>query len=359
MVHVAAPAFAHSSGPRNAKIAFVAEAWGETEARLGVPLVGATGQEFNRLLREAGIEREQCFLTNVIAARPSPTSNNFDLLCGKKAEVGGRSYTLPAIRQGMYLRPEYFGELDRLKEELSIVRPNLIVALGGKSSWALLGNAGISRIRGTVAPSSLVPGLKVLPTYHPAYLFQMWSDRPIVLLDLLKAKAEAEFPEFRRPERQVIVNPTLAELREWIAGVLANPPPLLGCDIETVNGQIESIAFARSRSDAICCPFILRAPWRSYWSSDTEELAARELCNALLASPQVRLLGQNFLYDTQYLLREGFTLRAVADDTMLMHHSLYLELQKGLGFLGSIYSNEPAWKLMRHRKKEEELKRDD
>lgn len=364
MTHRAAPAFTFSDGPRNARIAFVAEAFGESEQRLGKPLVGAAGQEFNRLLRESGIERSECFLTNVIAARPTPSSNNFDLLCDKKAAVGGRSYTLPMIRQGMYLRPEYFGELERLREELETVRPNLIVALGAKAAWALLSTSGISRIRGTTSPARFVlgtglVGCKVLPTFHPSYLFQMWSDRPIVLADLAKARREAEFPEFRRPERQVIVSPTLGELREWVTETLAHAPPLLGCDIETVNGQIESIGFARSRRDAIVCPFILREPWRNYWPSTVEELAARELCGALLGSHQIAKLGQNFLYDSQYLLREGFSLRNIAEDTMLLHHSLYLELQKGLGFLGSIYTNEPAWKLMRHRKKDEELKRDE
>ena len=43
---------------------------------------------------------------------------------------------------------------------------------------------------------------------------------------------------------------------------------------------------------------------------------------------------------------------------MLAHHSLYSELQKGLGFLGSIYTNYPSWKSMRTFKREEQLKRD-
>jgi hypothetical protein len=44
-------------------------------------------------------------------------------------------------------------------------------------------------------------------------------------------------------------------------------------------------------------------------------------------------------------------------DTMLLHHSMYPELPKSLGFLGSIYTNEAAWKLMR--RDAEELKRDE
>ena len=363
--HKALGPFEASSGPRNARIALVGEAFGEQEALLGKPFAGSSGQELTRLLGEAGIKRSECFLTNVIACRPYTMtevgpmySNNFDLFCGSKAEVGGRAYTHEKIKQGKYLRPEFFSELDRLHAELSEVRPNIVVALGGKASWALLGNSAISRIRGTVAPSTFVPGLKVLPTYHPSYLFQVWSDRPVVLVDLKKALRESEFPEFRRPEREVVVSPTLSELAAWVDATLAKPPALLSCDIETTGGQIESIGFARSRKESLVCPFILRSPLRSYWPSEIEELAAREQCQRLLASG-IPLLGQNFLYDMQYLLRENFVLANVAHDTMLRHHVMYPELQKGLGFLGSIYTNEPAWKLMRHRKKEEELKRDE
>jgi hypothetical protein len=62
------------------------------------------------------------------------------------------------------------------------------------------------------------------------------------------------------------------------------------------------------------------------------------------------LLFQNGMYDMQYLIRMGFNLRYAREDTMLLHHSLYPEVQKSLGFLGSIYTNEQSWKLMgRHR----------
>lgn len=359
MTHVAAPPFAHTSGPRDAKIAIVGEAHGAEEAKVGLPFVGTTGQELTRLLRESGIRRGDCFLTNVIAARPSPTSNNFDLLCGSKAEVGGKSYVLPPLRQGKYLRPEYLPELDRLKVELESVRPNLIVAAGGKASWALLRNAAISRIRGTVTPGILTPGIKVLPTYHPSYLMQVWSDRPVVLADLTKAKREAEFPEFRRPERWVEVNPTLEDIQRWVSETLAKPPEYLSVDIETDHGQIEMIGFATSVRRALVVPFIDRLrPEFSYWANDLDERCAREQCQRLLSS-DIPKLGQNFIFDMQYLLREGYRLNAVRADTMLLHHALFPELSKGLGFLGSIYTNEPAWKLMRHRKKEEELKADD
>lgn len=360
MTHQPKPPFALSEGPRNARIALVGEALGETELRLSRPFVGTAGKELDRLLAEAGILRGDCFLTNTIAARPSPTSNNFDLLCAKRKDVGGKDYPLPALGQGKYLKPEYLGELTRLQAELRQVKPNVVVALGAKASWALCGNPAISSIRGTICESSLVPGQKVLPTFHPSYILRMWSDRPVLLADLLKAKRESASAAIERPARNVLCSPTLEELWRWVEETLAQKPWRLACDIETTRGQIEMIGFARSASDAIVVPFRVRQEhqWVNYWPTTYDEVQARKACQRLLES-EIPKVGQNFLYDTQYLLAEGFRLRSISDDLMLAHHSLYPELKKGLGFLGSIYTQEAAWKLMRKRRNEEELKRDE
>lgn len=384
MSYSAAPPFALSNGARNASVALVGEALGETEQALGAPFLGQAGQELARMCFEAELTssgpfrtlangdkvqlsagqlkdwwaESGLFLTNVIAMRPTETSNDFNVLCGSKAEVGGKSYEFPAIKQGKYLRPEYLAELTRLQQELMQVKPHVVIALGGVASWALLRSSAITAIRGTVTPSVLVPGQKVLPTFHPSYVNRVWKDRPIVLCDLAKAKRESAFAEFRRPERQILVSPTLAEVYAWVHETLKLNPALLACDIETIGNQIESIGFARSARCALVVPFIDTKNYVSYWPTCADEIEARKLCDLLLSS-SIPKLGQNFLYDMQYLLREGFTLRNIAEDTMLLHHSIFPELSKGLAFLGSVYSNEPAWKLMRKRAKEEELKRDD
>ena len=67
-------------------------------------------------------------------------------------------------------------------------------------------------------------------------------------------------------------------------------------------------------------------------------------------SSSIPKLFQNGMYDLQYLLKMGLRPKALAEDTMLMHHSMFPELQKGLGFLGSIYTNESSWKLMRRKR---------
>ena len=61
-----------------------------------------------------------------------------------------------------------------------------------------------------------------------------------------------------------------------------------------------------------------------------------------------RKILQNAQYDLTYLWQTwGVWVKNVAEDTMLLHHALQPELEKGLGFLGSAYTDVPAWKNMR------------
>lgn len=355
VVHNAAPAFAHTRGPKTARIMFVGEAWGEQEEKIGgVPFIGTSGQELTRMSQEAGLDLKEALLTNVLALRPP--DNNLEALCGNKKAVGP-DYPLPALKTGHYLLHPYLPELSRLRDEIISCRPNLVVALGGTACWALLRSSGISALRGAVIQSALVPGVKVLPTYHPAGVLRNWSWRTIVVADLMKAKREMLFPEVRRPERRIYVNPSLEGIKTWINEMTLAPPRFLAVDIETGAGQIRCIGFARSRSEALVVPFVdLTQSHGSYWGSLGEEIEAWQMVRQLLES-SIPKIFQNGLFDLQYLAKMGFRVKNCLHDTMLLHHSLYPELPKGLGFLGSIYSNEPAWKLMR--KQQESFKKDE
>lgn len=359
--------FANTSGPRSAKLAIVGEAFGEQEDLTGLPFVGQSGQELTRMLDQAGIARSECFLTNVFPIRPE--GNKIESFCGKKAEVGGSAYHWPPLSQGKYVFPKYLPHVQRLSVELGTVRPNLVVALGNTACWALLRATGIGSIRGACAESVPLRGeqegtfkVKVLPTYHPSAVLRNWSARPIVVADFMKASREAQFSELRRPERTVLTNPTLAEVLTWRDAMLANPPPALGTDIETGARMIKCIGFAWSRSESIVIPFW--APGKpengyNYWATLEEELIVREAISDVTGHQDIAKLFQNSLYDIQYMLKEGFRLRNCLHDTMLFHHSVFPELQKGLGFLGSIYTNEAAWKLMRAGNAEDSTKRDE
>jgi len=336
------------------KICLVGEAPGEQEELLGQPFIGACGQELTRILRDAGLSRDDCSITNVFLTRPP--GNKIEAFCGKKAEVGGKDYTLPPLRAGKYIRPEYLPELDRLKEELLYLKPNLCVALGATASWALLQQSKITSVRGTITESVLVPGLKVLPTFHPAAVLRQWTLRVIVLSDFMKAREELKFPEIRREKRIIWIEPDLEAVAEFKTKFL-DSASRIAIDIETIRDQISCIGFAPSPNLALVVPFIdkARKEW-SYWPNTKEEQTAWSLVKAICENSSEKIL-QNGLYDVQYLWRTaGIVVRNFAQDTMLLHHALQPELPKGLGFLGSIYCNESAWKDLRktHTTKREE-----
>lgn len=344
--------FSHTRGPRSAKIVLVGEAWGEQEEKTGIPFIGQSGQELGRMLSEAGISFSDCLFTNVLNLRPP--SNNLESLCVPKAEVP-KDYKWSPLGTGKYLPESLLPHVIRLHSELETIRPNLVVALGGTASWALLNNSKISTIRGVTTSALHLPGQKILPTYHPAAVLRQWALRVVVLQDLLKSKRQAQFPELIRPRREVLVNPTFEEIAEWYS----RPASIYSVDIETGARMIKCIGFARSRSDSIVIPFVdFSRPGGNFWSTREEECRAWRWVEAFCAKPIPKLF-QNGLYDLQYLVRRGIKPVQCTEDTMLLHHSLYPELQKGLGFLGSIYTDEASWKLMVRKRAQEQLKKEE
>lgn len=336
-------------------IVIVGEAWGEAEERARTPFVGAAGYELTRMLEEAGIRRADCFLTNVFNLRPGP-KNDIETLC--VPATGNRLEGWPALRAGKYIDNKYRGELERLYTEVGEIQPNLIIALGNTAAWAILRNAGISKIRGAVGSSTIINGrtYKTLPTYHPAAVLRQWDLRPVTVLDLMKARRESEFPEIRRPQRTVYIEPELKDL-EWFYERHILGASIISADIETAGDQITCIGFAPSVDVALVVPFVDNRRGGNYWPDFESELRAWDFVRRVLSS-RIPKLFQNGLYDMHFLWRRyGIPTVNAAEDTMLLHHAIYPELEKGLGFLGSVYTNEASWKLMR--KGSETIKRDE
>jgi len=335
------------------KLLLLGEAYGEVEERERTPFVGPTGYELTRLLEQAGIQRSECYLTNVFNLRPP--GNKVEALCGSKAEAI-KGY--PAIIAGKFLHASYQPELDRLADELLETNPNLIVALGNTACWAMLGKINISKIRGTTTTSThTADGFKCLPTYHPAAIFRQYELRPVTVLDLAKAKREAEFPEIRRPSCNIWIDPDLSDMEHFYESFIKTCP-LLSVDIETAGTVVTRIGFAPSKSIAIVVPFVAAGrKGRNYWSSPAAERQALLFVRRILEDPSIPKLFQNGLYDIAFIWRAwGIKVMGAEEDTMLCHHAMQPESLKGLGFLGSVYTDHGSWKDMR---KVETIKKDD
>lgn len=337
------------------KIMLIGEAYGEEEEKVNLPFIGSSGWMLKNLLSQVGIKYDECFTTNVFNLRPKP-SNDIGNLCGPKSSaIPGTT----ALTKGKYARAEFAPELTRLYKEIEREQPNVIIALGATAAWATLGSSGIRAIRGAPA-GSLFPNqsrvFKVLPTYHPAAVSRDYTLRPIVLADLDKARRQSGSPDLVRPERFIWVEPTLDDLvlyeQEHIIGAKR-----LSIDIETSGDQITCIGFAPSPTSALVIPIIDRTKsGNNYWPTLRDEMIAWSFVRRWCA--EYPCVFQNGLYDMHFLWRRyGIPCPKAEHDTMLLHHAQQPEMEKGLGFLGTIYTEEASWKFMR--KENETVKRED
>lgn len=297
----------------------------------------ARGDEQSRwllrqLLSHVGIELNDCHYTVVF----STCNSTYQALGDKAGGIVGK----PAIDK-KYVKREYQRELDRLQKEIEINVPNVIIALGEIASWALLNTTGIRSIRGATTTNS--KGVKVVPTFHPAQVIKDWSMRPIVMSDFNKAKYESGFADLRRPRREVWIEPTIEDIAEY-ERLYINDAERLSADIETKGDQITCIGFAPAADKALVIPFYADgAAGKNYWSNPADELKAWDYVRKWCATKPT--VFQNGLYDMQFLWRSyGIPTLMQAHDTMLLHHAYQMEMQKGLGFLATLYTHEASWK---------------
>ena len=367
-------------------ILLLGEAWGANEAAIQAGFCGASGIELLRMLADASIitltsedtDRIRQFYntsdpvhidciwrlhpevhrTNVFDLHPP--GNDMVYFYGTKQEsiTGYGIHTGGKKKKSGYIRREFIPHLELLADKIDAIDPNLIVALGNTAIWALRGACGISKIRGTTFLSThTIDGYKVLPTYHPQAVNQQWELRPTTVMDLVKAKREAAFPEVRRPKREIWIEPTLEDIERFF-NEHVREGAILGVDIETAGNQVTCIGFSRGADIALVIPFFdARRLGRSYWPDEGTETRVWAYLKQILGNATYRKVFQNGLYDIAFLWRSvGIAVRGAVHDTMLCHHALQPESLKSLGYLGSVYCDEGAWK--QERGKATTIKRD-
>jgi uracil-DNA glycosylase len=143
-------------GGRRARIIFVGEQPGHEEDLSGKPFVGPAGRLLDQALEEAGIDRSQTYVTNVV--------KHF------KWEPRGkrRIHAKPNAAEIAACRPW-------LEAEISLIQPEIIVCLGATAAQAMLGKQfRVSRQRGEFVKSSLAP--RVMATVHPSSILRAPDD---------------------------------------------------------------------------------------------------------------------------------------------------------------------------------------
>jgi uracil-DNA glycosylase family 4 len=149
----------HTEGNRKARLMFVGEAPGAYEDIQSRPFVGRAGQLLTKIIEAIGLKREEVLIGNVNRCRPP----------------GNRA---PTTEEATTCKPY-------LLREIAIVQPQVIVVLGNTAMKNLLDTReGITRLRGRFQDYK---GIKVMPTFHPAYLLrdpskkrETWEDLKMV-----------------------------------------------------------------------------------------------------------------------------------------------------------------------------------
>jgi len=145
-------------GNYNTVLMFVGEAPGYDEDQQGKPFVGRAGRLLTDIIKAMGMTREQVFIANVIKCRPPDNREPMD------DEISACA-------------PYLFNQID-------IVNPKIIVTLGRYSTTTILGlnkQIKISELRGRFFNYK---DIKVMPTYHPAYLLRNEKDKKLVWNDM-------------------------------------------------------------------------------------------------------------------------------------------------------------------------------
>ena len=334
-------------------IAIVMDHPSTTEARLNTILAGGTGDILKGMCKLASINPDECLLTHTFQLKPAQdnVANFFHNRLAYKKLCKEQEWRSPFPPTGHgFLKQEMEQDVRRLYKELNEVKPNVIIAMGSASLWALTGLDKIGTYRGSVMKCSdglLEQDCKVVPTYSPSAVIRNFDFRPIVVADLVKAKEESLTQELIRDERNLYLEPSLQDLEDFESEFIHkdNADEPLAFDIETANGEITCIGFAPNKNTALVVPFI-KKDGEYYWKYQ-DELKAWQWVKRILEDTNITKVAQNQTYDVSWLsFKKNIQVSGVTHDTMHAHHAYQPEMQKGLGFLGSLYTNESAWKTL-------------
>jgi uracil-DNA glycosylase family 4 len=309
-------------GSPNNRIALVGDFTDGFDHQSRKPFSGPGGLVLQNCLHQAGLITGELYITNLIKQRSDNRAKFF-------VEKNGRGH----------FTDEGMAHVYALQAELSEVKANVIVACGSAAFAALCSLDHLSMYRGYVFESTLLPGRKVIPTHHPKSAMRgMYIYRYMIASDLRKAKEESFFPDIRRPERELVYTyDTSQDALDWLQ--YYTDAPIVGFDIEVINYEVSCISFSSEPERACVIPIADR------WTIDEELLMWRGV-QSVLGNPLSQKVIQNGMFDIPFLLtRNGIVVRGEIHDTMIGHSILYPELNKGLGFLGSIYcGSQEYWK---------------
>ena len=290
---------------------------------------GPPGRELTTLLKDAGIDRGDCWLSAVSKYEIPPN-------------VGAKK--IPFHVRAKNVGVDINSELADLQREITAIKPNCILALGSTALWALSGKDKIGNYRGSIMHGM---GRKFVPTYRPGDLlyqakkpeFKGYWNRFVILFDLKRAAYQSQFPDYRVPQRVLQIARNSADLYEFRKKYKGYRR--LAVDIEAAGSCVPiCIGLSFNKHHGLTIPLWNRDGISSIPDKDLAQLWMM-LAEMLYEHD---IVGQNFNYDRDKIRRLGFIIRFLASDTMLKAFAINPELPKKLAFNQSLYTEEPFYK---------------
>lgn len=161
-------------GNLDSPLMFVGEAPGADEDELGEPFVGKAGQLLTKIIETMALKRDDVYIANILKCRPDTPGQAFG---NRKPTTDEMATCLPYLH-----------------EQIDLIKPKVLVALGATAVEGLLGKTiGITKLRGNW---QTYRGIPLMPTYHPAYLLrnQALSEKRRVWEDMLQVMEKLELP---------------------------------------------------------------------------------------------------------------------------------------------------------------------
>lgn len=362
-----------TDGPPDSDIVIVGESWGVEEAKERKPFVGTSGTELNRMLEECSIDRRKCLVTNMVATRPD-MNETYRLFLPKDSK--------PFRINGIAPSQLATDEIRRLYRQVTEHPRKLVITTGNWSLWALSHRTGAEVIRESngrkVAPElqtwgpngimdwrgsmwycephhefvthhaqkSILQNTKLLPLIHPAAIMRAWYNRAPTVHDLKSRVPLALKNDWRPNPSPITLSPpsftdAINRLRYWLDLADRGTIVRLANDIETIRKIfISCIGFADSRNFAMCIPFVRRdnpdGSFESYWTP-RQEAEIVYYIRRILTHPNIRLIGQNYIYDLQFIQHWMGITPHLDHDTMLAQNVIFPGTPKSLVYISSLF----------------------
>jgi len=321
------------SGNTDSKLAGCGEQPGvqEIRARPPKPFLGPAGKGLDQCLLMTKIIRRDLYLTNVIKDLDRPLKHYIDINKNGKSTISSEGY-------------QYIQEL---ADELKQLDLNCIIAFGNIALLALTSRIGITKWRGSVIESTLVPGLKVVPTFHPATFIPPkfnFLNKPLICEDLLKAKYESTFKEIKQTTRNITISPDYNQSIN-----ILNHCYEVGCrgqtiaiDIEVINRELDCISFGWTSTEAASIPF--RDKHGDYFTPNQEH-EIMLLIAKIIQSERISKVGANFIFDMQFLFHKyGIVPRGDIHCTQIAQKISFPDFPAGLDFVTNMHTDIPYYK---------------